>query len=222
MTPGKCSACGADAILHRLPQLRSPAWRAPVLLFGMTSQPVWVSPDFPVESLIDEPQENGLVLGLLVRDQVAELIACRPAVAEGEWLPKRSESEWACHDARLWHALSCAEAKRVLRPPGDEALCRGCGARVFWIVTEEGKKAPLDPTPHRGVKLSKQEAKEAVHTKGYVIGLDRHGRQARIREGGQMTLGAEISENVTVYVNHFATCPNRGDFASKKRGEQRA
>lgn len=215
MTPGVCHSCQAPIVLHRLPLTKAPAWRAPVLAFGSIEQDVWVEPAFRPEALADGPQENGLVLGLL---PLGEPVACRPLSVGGVEQPSRTASEWRGR-ALLAHGLSCpAQRDRQLPPPGDPGACRGCGQAVLWIQTPLGKKAPLDPEPHRGVRLSKAEARAAVHTRGYVVGLTRHGEQVAIREGGQMTLGAELAENATVYVNHFATCPRRADFTQPRGG----
>lgn len=33
----------------------------------------------------------------------------------------------------------------LLRVVGNPALCRGCGAEIFWIKTRAGKAAPYTP-----------------------------------------------------------------------------
>lgn len=39
---------------------------------------------------------------------------------------------------------------QLLRLVGNEASCKGCGEKIVWVVTKNGKRMPLDPdgTPH--------------------------------------------------------------------------
>jgi len=30
----------------------------------------------------------------------------------------------------------------------DKSSCRGCGATIYWIITESGKRMPVDPDGH--------------------------------------------------------------------------
>lgn len=119
----------------------------------------------------------------------------------------------------LLHALGCPATRgAVARPWGQAAACRGCGREIYWIETPSGKRAPLDPEPHRGRVLSRAEAVAHRGQKGYAVGLDVNGEQHHILEGGDLPLLAPAAAEATVWVNHFATCPRRGDFAQPRRG----
>lgn len=73
--------------------------------------------------------------------------------------------------------------------PDDTPRCKGCGKKIFWGVTAEGKRIPLDPTPAVYLIFQRQ------NTKGFV----------------------ERAENAMV--THFATCTSAGRFSgSKKKG----
>lgn len=65
--------------------------------------------------------------------------------------------------------------------PFEEARCRSCGARIVWVVTDEGKRTPVDAVPQR----------RFVPTGSRVDGTPR----MRIRP---------------TYVSHFALCPDAG------------
>lgn len=40
--------------------------------------------------------------------------------------------------------------ERLLRWMGDSDVCKGCGAKIYWIKTKRGKNMPIDPDgePH--------------------------------------------------------------------------
>ena len=69
------------------------------------------------------------------------------------------------------------------------ARCRSCGAEVVWVVTEKGKKMPLDRDPSPDGRF----AKVRVDENG-----DRLVRFVRDEE--------RIGEKL--YQSHFETCPN--------------
>lgn len=70
-------------------------------------------------------------------------------------------------------------------PISDQPLrrCRSCGAGIRWIITEMGKKAPVDADP--------------------VVGF----RSTHVRDDG-----LPVGRVATVYVSHFATCPESKDW----------
>lgn len=41
-------------------------------------------------------------------------------------------------------------AERLLRWIGDSAVCKGCSRKIYWIITKNKKKMPIDPDgePH--------------------------------------------------------------------------
>ena len=40
--------------------------------------------------------------------------------------------------------------ERLLRWIGDADVCKGCGAKIYWITTKNKKQMPIDPDgePH--------------------------------------------------------------------------
>lgn len=206
-----CPRCRATVLLFRAP---SPAWRRHILQFAGSPSPAWVV-DVPLEKARGGPGVPGPMLGLL--PQREQLLSVVRAVDGGMELPPPTPGAVRV-DAHLPHALACPmERDVVARPWGDPSTCRGCKRSIVWVALPSGKKAPLDPEPHTGVVLEGAAAREARGTPGYVIGLDVNGEQRSIRQGGQMLLGEAAAERATVWVNHFATCPRRADFASARR-----
>jgi hypothetical protein len=72
------------------------------------------------------------------------------------------------------------------------STCTGCGAAIVWVVTEAGKRMPVDAKPEKRVVL------DDVHPVG-------EGPRARV---------------VDTYVSHFVTCPERDRFRRPKEGQQ--
>jgi hypothetical protein len=70
--------------------------------------------------------------------------------------------------------------------------CRSCHAPVFWVLTETGKRMPLDADPVSGGKM---------------ILYDNNTR-ARVAKNG---------EPGPRYMPHFATCPQVDDWRPKSR-----
>ena len=69
--------------------------------------------------------------------------------------------------------------------------CKGCGKKITWGETEEGKMIPLDPRPPV-----------------YEVWM-------RANDGKTF-----IKRRTDCYVSHFATCPNANEFSGSKRKEQ--
>lgn len=211
MQPSVCSRCSVPVVLARAPVV---GWRRAVLQFGETLQDAW-GVDVELGRARGYPGIPGPMLGLT---EGGALLAVVRAVEGGVELPPPAPASPRVR-VRFLHAFGCpAERNLPARPWGDPADCGGCGRRIVWIVTPSGKKAPLDPEPHTGLVLEGATAREARGTPGYVIGLDINGEQRSVREGGQMLLGEQAAEQATVWVNHFATCPRRGDYARPRRG----
>lgn len=205
-TPGaSCSRCGAAVILSQAP---SRAWRHPIVQFGASLQDAWVV-DVELDRARGGPGVPGPMLGLT---EAGAKVAVVRAVLAGAPVPAPAPGAPLVR-VHFLHAFGCpADRDRKPRPWGDLAECAGCRAPIVWVTTPSGKKAPLEPEPFTGVVLEGAEARAAAGTKGYVIGLDVNGDQRRIRVGGQLLLGEQTAELATVWVNHFATCPRRGDF----------
>ena len=66
--------------------------------------------------------------------------------------------------------------------------CRGCGKKIIWGETEDGKKIPLDPRP---------PVYEVLRT-----------------ASGEKT---PIIRRTDCYVSHFATCPKASEFSGSKK-----
>lgn len=127
------------------------------------------------------------------------------------------------------HARVCWQAARAGRRPVDQdperKACTGCGAPMLWIRTVDGKRVPLDPEPHHGPLYATGEpVPEGFHVvRGY--GLD--GAVRAILEGNAAGLFGELpkGDRATLYVTHFATCPERDSFKRRtpggRRGERR-
>ena len=79
---------------------------------------------------------------------------------------------------------------------GQYGTCRGCGARVIWIRTKNGKNMPVDDhilnfrKPNTGEKATDK----LVTPEGEVVSAI-VGRGDEFPEMG--------------YISHFATCPRR-------------
>ena len=90
--------------------------------------------------------------------------------------------------------------------------CRSCGAQIFWAVTANGKRMPLDAQPHPEGNLvlrtqAGPDGQEALDdpllclSVAAVAKLEEHGIPARLGEPR--------------YLSHFATCPQAGQHRRK-------
>lgn len=70
--------------------------------------------------------------------------------------------------------------------------CKGCGKKIIWGETEDGKKIPLDPRP------------PVYHI-------------YRVSNDGKNI----IRRRTDCYVSHFATCPNASEFSGSKKKESK-
>lgn len=201
MTPDVCPRCHRPVVIARVPWPAS-SLAAMSLAFSEGVHEVYLvemDPKLAGRGPASAGPLVGLREGAFVAGELCSHVDFRAAVEKVTM--------------RVPHDLSCPAAlAQRSAPPGDQGTCKGCGRTVYWIQTPAGKRAPLDPEPHTGVRLGKIETRAARGTKGYVTGLDRHGLQVSIRRGDQLLLGGGASELVTVWVNHFATCPRRMDF----------
>ncbi len=73
------------------------------------------------------------------------------------------------------------------------AVCRGCGKRIVWGITDDGKKIPLDPTP-------------PVYEFTPLV--------------GETLNGLKVRRAATAYVSHFSTCPDANRFSGSKKKQE--
>jgi len=73
--------------------------------------------------------------------------------------------------------------------------CKSCGAPIFWLKTQAGKKAPIDavPSPEGNVLICGDECRIIDRKK-------------------------EPLEGVPLHTNHFVTCPDREKWRKPKKG----
>jgi hypothetical protein len=62
-------------------------------------------------------------------------------------------------------------------------FCKSCGAEIIWAVTENGKRMPLDAQP--------------INRPSCFVLNDREDPPVAV-----------VAKGPSVYVSHFATCPN--------------
>lgn len=138
------------------------------------------------------------------------------------WVRARVEVGGPLKVFRL-HATVCpvereraaARARGETLPPRDSGACRSCAAPVYWVATVASKgekRVPLDPEPHRGIVLTTAEAREFKGSKAAVRGYTAEGENLVVRKGGQMGLLEGDRRVATVYVTHWATCPQRAEW----------
>lgn len=66
----------------------------------------------------------------------------------------------------------------------EAATCKSCGAQIAWVVTESGKRMPLDYAPQQMLMSGSFVVDETFE-------------------------GNPVARSVkAVYISHFATCPN--------------
>lgn len=201
---GPCAYCLAKTIEVRAPG-GPPAWRVPMLRFGEIFHDAW-EVTAPLEDCGGGVGLPGPRLGLA---EDGRLVACAPGARRG--LATGAPDGGTPVRVRYLHAISCAHWQGRDWAPGERGICSGCSSVIHWIVTPAGKRAPIDPKMHSGRLLSRMEALAAKGTPGLVIGLDSRGEQRSIREG-ELSL-VDTGDPVAVWVNHFATCPERERFA---------
>lgn len=76
------------------------------------------------------------------------------------------------------------------------ATCRSCHAPIWWLVTEAGKRMPVNPTPDPSGNL-------AVKGCGF-LGF-------RVLKADE-----DLAAGETRHVSHFATCPSADKHRSSR------
>jgi hypothetical protein len=75
---------------------------------------------------------------------------------------------------------------------GPTAVCRSCGAELFYAVTAGGKRIPLDAEPHPEGNIAVTRLKDRT--------------QAQTLSGTELHLARSMGN--VLYRTHFATCPD--------------
>jgi hypothetical protein len=68
--------------------------------------------------------------------------------------------------------------------------CRSCQAEVVWVITERGRRMPLDAEPR--------------YDGNVVIQVDAEGQEV----GHYLRRGDVLKPGTPRYVSHFSTCPD--------------
>lgn len=86
--------------------------------------------------------------------------------------------------------------------------CRSCHAQIIWVVTEAGRKMPLDPEPTEAGKV--------------IIRMGPHHEQAvahvETAEETVARLKAAIPAARTAYIPHHASCPDAAKWRDRQKG----
>lgn len=84
------------------------------------------------------------------------------------------------------------------------ALCRSCKAEIFWAITADGKRMPVNSAvdPNGGFVL------ELVKTEEPESGKDMDWLRAEV-------FAPLLHPNRKRYTSHFATCPDAGQWRKK-------
>jgi hypothetical protein len=70
--------------------------------------------------------------------------------------------------------------------------CNSCGAEIFWVVTEAGRRMPVDAKPVENGNIMVTDDGKASYSKG-----------------------ADLFQPGPRYVSHFATCPDGAHWRTK-------
>jgi hypothetical protein len=89
-----------------------------------------------------------------------------------------------------------------------ESTCRGCGKRIIWGLTRDGKKVPLDPAP------PVYFLETGMNPMAF--------RNAEVMVRTATPDGGEYRENSgRMMVSHFVTCPKANEFSAAKKEPQK-
>ncbi len=101
------------------------------------------------------------------------------------------------------------------------STCRGCGKKIIWGTTKDGKRIPLDPAPPVYSVIGLEYPNDDSPTKDAEVEIVRIQRAPTLEKSGPETAIRERGEPVgpwlmASYVSHFATCPQANQFSAKK------
>lgn len=80
------------------------------------------------------------------------------------------------------------------------SYCRTCNAPIEWVITERGKRMPIDANPHPDGRFKKLPR---VATE--------HGMATKVRYLPDAELADARAGVSALYTSHFATCPDAAD-----------
>ncbi len=91
------------------------------------------------------------------------------------------------------------------RNPTDQSKCRSCQAAVYWVVTANGKKMPVDaePTGNGGFYLFQRPERGDVEAHLAAV----HVKSSRPEDEAVIAGASRRGQNR--YTSHFETCPQR-------------
>jgi hypothetical protein len=79
-----------------------------------------------------------------------------------------------------------------------ESVCAACGARIRWVMTEHGRRIPLDPDPHED---------------GTVVAVTTPDGKPRAR----VLTGDALPAQEPAWRPHWVTCPAAPEHRARKR-----
>ncbi len=79
-----------------------------------------------------------------------------------------------------------------------DAICKGCGKRIYWAQTADGSRIPLDAVAPVYLVTNVAQGAQPDELK----------EQLKVRE-----LMCERSK--AAFVSHFVTCPQRSQFSKR-------
>ena len=75
------------------------------------------------------------------------------------------------------------------------AICRSCGAKLLWVeMASTGKRMPLDLAPSPRGNIAVSDMRPGKTPVGHVL---------------------KSTSSTDLYLSHFVTCPQRGEWRSK-------
>lgn len=218
MTAGACNLCGAGVVLELDPAGVPRTW---------CRELVWAELRRDLDPThLELTTAAGRALCLYVQEREGGLRLWAVEQPPEELRQRRDHAVEAyplhaprCHVRRRQEAARALEGPPVPRVQAlERGRCTGshgvpgCGQELLWVLSAANRKpVPLDPAPRTGVVLDKEEARQLRGQPELVRGYTAAGEVVAIREGGQAGL-LELQEEratATVWVTHWATCPER-------------
>lgn len=98
--------------------------------------------------------------------------------------------------------------------------CRTCGAEIFWAITTEGHRIPLDaaPVPDGNIVLDYEPTGAVEVQPGQAPAVERR-LVARVLSGPQLARTDDALPGLARkrYKSHFATCPDAAKYRKPRR-----